>query len=339
MSGKKAKIVLAALLVFLFPVLVRAESLSTEEAVIKAVKKAKPSVVRLTTTRSEREGYDDEPGGIGSGVIFRPDGYILTNTHVLRGARRIIATLADGKRFTAVLVNASTDHDLAVLKIEASGLPVAEFGDSGKLQLGQLAIAIGNPMYFGWTITTGVVSALNRRVTAGGILYENLIQTDAAINPGNSGGPLVDSRGRVIGINTLVYTGNRLSLAQGLSFAIPSNTVLSVASQLLKTAKLAAPKPWVGISISDVTPQMAERWGFSVQRGVLVTQVTAGSPAQDAKILPGDIISEIDGVAVTGVDQFKSIINSKAPGVTVTLSVWHRGEKRKTYLVLDKVSQ
>lgn len=306
-----------------------------EESIVHAVKRAKPSVVRINAS-VEREG---EGRGIGSGVIFRKDGYILTNVHVIKGSRVIYVTLSDGRRFNASVVNLSNDYDLALLKIAADTLTPASFGDSDKLQLGQIAIAIGNPHKFGWTVTVGVVSALNREVQAAGILYHNLIQTDAAINPGNSGGALVDTSGRVIGINTLVYTGNSTSIAQGLGFSIPSNTVRKVAEQLLSTKKGKVRKPWVGISMQDVTPDMAEQWGFPVKRGVLVADVISGSPAAAAGIIPGDIIVEIDGINISSAAEFKSIVNSKTPGSDVIVVLWRQNEKRQVRLRLLELSQ
>ena len=306
-----------------------------EESIVQAVKRAKPSVVRINASL-EREG---EGKGIGSGVIFRKDGYIITNVHVIKGSRVIHITLSDGRRFNASVVNASNDYDLALLKISVGGLTPASFGDSDKLELGQIAIAIGNPHKFGWTVTVGVVSALNREVKAAGILYHNLIQTDAAINPGNSGGALVDTSGRVIGINTLVYTGNSMSIAQGLGFSIPSNTVRKVAEQLLITKKGKVRKPWVGISMQDVTPDVAEQWGFPVKLGVLVAEVISGSPAAAAGIIPGDIIVEIDGINISRVTEFKSIVNSKTPGTDITVVLWRQNEKRQLKLRLEELSQ
>lgn len=310
-------------------------SSGTEESIVQAVKRAKPSVVRINASVSQ----EGDGRGIGSGVIFRKDGYILTNTHVIKGSRIISVTLSDGRRFNASVVNASHDYDLALLKISAGALTQASFGDSDKLQLGQTAIAIGNPHKFGWTVTVGVVSALNREVEAAGILYHNLIQTDAAINPGNSGGALVDTSGQIIGINTLVYTGNSTSIAQGLGFSIPSNTVRKVAEQLLVTKKGKAAKPWVGISMQDVTPDMAEQWGFRAKRGVLVAEVISGSPAATAGIMPGDIIVEVDGIDIGSVAAFKSIVNSKTPGTEITISLWRQNEKRELKLRLEELSQ
>ncbi|MBI2252281.1 MAG: trypsin-like peptidase domain-containing protein, partial [Armatimonadetes bacterium] len=196
--------------------------ISTEVQIIEAIKKVRDAVVSINTY-----SYGEEIQGIGSGVILTHDGYILTNAHVIKKARNIIIMLSSGEKYPANLIKASADQDLAILKINSNkSLPIPQFGDSDKLQLGQIAIAIGNPMHFEWTVTSGVVSALGRKINYKGITYENLIQTDAAINPGNSGGALINSAGEVIGINTLVYTGSVYTHAQGLSFAIPIKAAL-----------------------------------------------------------------------------------------------------------------
>lgn len=308
---------------------------SFEETIIQAVKKAKPSVVRINAAvNSEEEGR-----GIGSGIIFRKDGLILTNTHVIKGSKVIRVTLADGRQFNAVVVNASLDYDLALLRIKSTELPQAVFGDSDKLQLGQTAIAIGNPHRLGWTVTVGVISALNREIQAAGVLYHNLIQTDAAINPGNSGGALVNSKGHLIGINTLVFTGSANSSAQGLGFSIPSNTARKIAEQLLSTSKGRVRKPWLGISMQDVTPDMSSQWGFPVKRGVLVAKVVAGSPAATAGIVQGDIIVEVDGITVGSVSEFKSIVNAKPPGADIHVVLWRQNERKQVKVRLEELSQ
>ncbi|MBI2264838.1 MAG: trypsin-like peptidase domain-containing protein [Armatimonadetes bacterium] len=308
---------------------------------MKAVRKIKPSVVAIHTVAQRRDMIGGEMKGIGSGVIFDSSGYILTNTHVVRNATNITVTLANGRKFHGVVVNASGEYDLAVIKINGAGkLQAAAFGDSDRLELGQLSIAIGNPMHFGWTVTTGVVSAVGRKVRAGSIIYTNLIQTDAAINPGNSGGPLINSKGEVIGINTLVYTGNEMSSAQGLSFAIPSNTARQIAAELMKPKKYSAkPKAWLGIAMSDVTPDLALEWGLPVQRGVMVSQVTAASPAANAGIVPGDILVKVDGQTLRNSSDLRNVVTSKSPGDTIVVDLWHKAEKRQVRVRLEQISQ
>lgn len=301
------------------------EFTDSEMAVIEAVKKVKPGVVGLKTYR----GVDVQtPVQVATGVVFHKDGYILTNSHVLRGANRVQVITADGKKYEAALVAAADEYDLAVLKVAAKNLAVVVFGDSNKLELGQIAIAIGNPLSFGWTVTQGVVSALNRRVTARHIVYEHLIQTDAAINPGNSGGPLVSSRGEVMGINTLVYENPTVN-TQGLSFAIPSSTVKQVANIIFEKARnfKVSPKVRLGLSLYDLTQELAMQQGLPVVRGVVVESVEPGSPAALWRILPGDVITKVDDVAVTDSDRFMHYMQQKSAGQTVTLEIWRKGLK------------
>jgi serine protease Do len=315
----------------------------SEDAVISAVKRAKPSVVNIDTYAQASTNLSGSPG-IGSGVVMSDDGYIITNAHVIRRARQIRVTMPDGRKYFAGIVRASSDHDIAVIKIEgAKSLRPAIWGDSDRLELGQTVIAIGNPLRFNWTVTVGVVSALGRNVNAKGIKYRDLIQTDAAINPGNSGGALINTRGEVVGINTLVFTGNyQYSHAQGLSFAIPINQVLEVARGLIKKKGTAKLKPWVGISGTDFTREMAEQYGYPVRSGLLIVGVIDGSPASRANptpLLRGDILSEADGRNITGVSDFKSVLASKRPGQTLKLFFWRNGKKSETNLIVEQLSQ
>jgi len=224
-----------------------------EQKAIKAVKMVKPSVVSIQPLR-----LGASKPGLGSGVIVSPDGYIITNAHVVKGANTIRVYLSNGEFYSARVWRASPTRDLAVLKINPKAkTPVPRFGDSNRLELGQMAIAIGNPMRFSWTVTVGAISALNRDVRANGVNYTDLIQTDVHINPGSSGGALVNSSGEVIGITTLVYTGERTGVThvEGLSFAIPINDALSIAKDLIKTRSKAANRPWPGLSVRVLTRQ------------------------------------------------------------------------------------
>jgi serine protease Do len=310
-------------------------SVANEEQVIAAVKKIKPCVVNIATM-----GGDGGKEGGGSGVIISRDGYILTNTHVIQGAKTITVSLSNGKKFSAFIVRAASDRDLAVIKINCGSLPVPTFGDSSSLQLGQTAIAIGNPLKFSWSVTLGCISALNRDVKAKGILYRDLIQTDAAINPGSSGGALVNSKGEVIGINTLVYTGTpQYTHAIGLSFAIPSNVAMSTAKFLMKGEVQATPKPWIGISGVSLTKDTAEVYDLPIKSGILVDNVVAYGPAAKAGILAGDVITEVNNQKVISVEDFKALLNGYAPGQVMELTVWHQARKKKVQVTVEHLSQ
>lgn len=329
---------LLALGVLARPVLARYPE--SEERTIEAVKKVKPSVVRIDTMHPAAR----RPG-VGSGVILRHDGFILTNFHVIRHAQIIHVTMSNNKMFTAQVWNASPQYDLAILKVEADNLPVPRFGDSSHLELGQMAIAIGTPLRFSWTVTVGTISALDRTIPLGDITYHNLIQTDAAINPGSSGGALIDSDGEVIGINTLVYTGsNPERNAQGLGFAIPINDALKVAMALFGHQHIAAPSSggsaWLGIEGKDVTADMAQAWDFNVRSGVLVTAVTPESPAAAAGIRTKDIITGVAGTTVHNVRELKAAMSTHRAGDTVDFVLWSMGKSKKTITVkLEAISR
>lgn len=301
------------------------EFTDSESAVIEAVKRVKPAVVGIKTYRGVNV---QSPVEVASGVLFRPDGYILTNSHVLKKANRVQVIMADGKKYEAALVSAADEYDLAVLKISGGRLPIVVFGDSDKLELGQIAIAIGNPLSFGWTVTQGVISALNRRVTVRHLVYQHLIQTDAAINPGNSGGPLVSSSGQVIGINTLVYENPNLN-AQGLGFAIPSNTVKEVANAIFEKARTLKlnPKVRLGLSLYDLTQQLAMQQGLPVVRGVVIERVESGGPADQWHMMSGDVITKVDNQPIVNSEQLIHIIGQKSPGATLTFEIWRKGLK------------
>lgn len=302
---------------------------------VESVKKVKPCIVTVTT---RLEGTGKEGGG--SGVIISPEGYILTNAHVIQGARTIQVMTANGKKYSAFLVRASSDHDLAVIKVNTSGLAVPRFGDSSKLQLGESVLAIGNPLRFPFTVTRGCVSALNRDIKAKGVMYRDLIQTDAAINPGSSGGALINLTGEVVGINTLVYTGTpEYTHAQGLSFAIPINQAIKTAQTLMKGKIQATPKPWIGISAVTLTKEAADSYDLPVKMGVLVDNVTAYGPCAKAGITPGDIITEINTQKILSVEDMKTVLNGFAPGQTMELTVWHQGKKKKVNVTVEHLSQ
>lgn len=297
------------------------------EAIAAIVEKVMPSVVHIATTRQAqgpgrgRQGFQVQAGG--SGVIMTPDGYVLTNNHVLSGATSILVTLQDGREVPARLIGADPATDLAVARIEATGLPAAEFGDSDSLRVGQLVLAIGSPLGFQATVTSGIVSAIGRSLRSeSGRLIENIIQTDAPLNPGNSGGPLVDCHGRVVGINTAV-----IAYAQGICFAIPSATVKWVAGLLIKEGKVR--RGYLGISaqMRVIQPAMAHSNKMQISRGVEVLEVMPNSPASYAGLQPRDIIVAVNGVVVNSIDDIHRLLNKTSPGARLTVSVLRSGRR------------
>jgi S1-C subfamily serine protease len=261
--------------------------------------------------------------GAGSGFVFTPDGFILTNSHVVHGASRIEVLPPDGRRFDATLVGDDPDTDLAVVRITAPTLTAARLGDSGAIRPGQLAIAIGNPYGFQTTVTAGVVSALGRTLRSGsGRMIDDVIQTDAALNPGNSGGPLVNSRGEVIGVNTAVILP-----AQGLCFAIAVNTAKFVASRLMMHGRVR--RSYVGLGAQTVAlPRRVVRYyGLAAETGALVVMVEPGSPAATAGLLEGDLIIGYDAHPVDGVDALHRLLTDERVGVAAALTVLRRGQR------------
>ncbi|MGD9906236.1 MAG: S1C family serine protease [Vicinamibacterales bacterium] len=288
-------------------------------AVMDAVARVGPAVVKVEVER----------GGSGSGFVFAPDGLVLTNSHVVDGARTIHVTTLDGERLTADLVGDDPHTDLAVLRVSAPALRAAPLGDSTRLQPGQLVVAIGNPLGFQHTVTAGVVSALGRSLRARTVrLIENLIQTDAALNPGNSGGPLVTSRGEVVGVNTAVVLGG-----QGIAFAVPSATAARVISALLRHGRVR--RGWLGVAGQDapVPRRVSRAHRLAADRGLGVTAVSEGSPAARAGIAPGDVIVDFDGVAVTGADDLHRLLTEDRIDRTVSLRVLRGVEDRRVDVV------
>ncbi len=263
-----------------------------------------------------------EQRGLGSGVIVSADGYILTNNHVVSGADEIQVTLPDRREFTAKLVGADPKTDLAVIKVDAKDLPAITFADSDQTEVGDLVLAIGNPFGIGQTVTSGMVSALGRSMTVG-LEYEDFIQTDAAINPGNSGGALIDVRGRLIGINTAIYS--RSGGFQGIGFAIPSNLARSVMEQLVSTGKVV--RGYLGVSMQqEINDELAKRFSLKDRDGVLVTDVVVGSPAAKAGLEPGDVIKKFNGRDVRDNRALRFAVAGVVPGTEVSLDVVRRGK-------------
>ena len=293
-------------------------------AVMAAVEKAGPSVVnidvRQTVTDGSRSG---EVGGSGSGFVITRDGFILTNSHVVHGAAKIHVTLTDGREYPALPVGDDPDSDLAVIRIDAPDLAQAQLGDSSRVKVGQLAIAIGNPFGFQATVTAGVVSALGRSLRAqSGRLIDNVIQTDAALNPGNSGGPLVNSRGQVIGVNTAM-----IRPAQGICFATAIDTAKFVAGWLIKEGKFR--RAYIGVSGQDVPihRRVARFYKLPVESGVLVISLEAGSPAETAGIAMGDVIVAFNDEPVFGIAALHKLLLGKEIGVSSRITVIRHTEK------------
>jgi S1-C subfamily serine protease len=291
-------------------------------AVIGVAENISPSVVNIEVRRQSR-GQRGETGGSGSGFIFTPDGFIMTNSHVVHGASALEVTLSDGQRFHADVVGDDPDTDIAVIRIHAPTLVTAPLGDSHAVRVGQVVIAIGNPYGFQCTVTAGVVSALGRSLRSrSGRLIDNVIQTDAALNPGNSGGPLVTSRGEVIGVNTAVILP-----AQGLCFAVGINTATFVAGRLIKDGKVR--RSYIGLAGQDVPlPRRLVRfYGLAVESGILVASIEPSSPAQHAGLRDGDLIVGYNDQPIAGIDDLHRLLTDTQVGVRATLTIIRRTER------------
>jgi S1-C subfamily serine protease len=304
-----------------------ADTVEPAEGAAQAAAALAPSVVTVVNyLESDAPGSGQNGQGSrasGSGVVISDQGHVVTNAHVVEGSQRLEVILADGTSLPATLVGSDSFSDLAVIKIEAGAAPAAHFGDSDVLLAGDTVIAIGSPLGdLTNTVTVGVVSAKDRSLeTSSGFQMEGLLQTDAAINRGNSGGPLVSLGGEVIGINTLVVRGSALSgaAAEGLGFAIPSNTVRAIAEQLI--AKGQVTRPYLGIRWEWITPDLAAANGLELSYGAYVTAVSSGSPAADAGLRKGDVVVGMNGTRFDGDTPFLNQLLTHAPGETVTLDV------------------
>ena len=297
-------------------------------AVISVVETVGPAVVQIAPPRQQsRSGIvAEEPTGNGSGVVIAPDGYLLTNDHVIERASEVTVVFASGEKHSANLVGRDPATDLAVLRMRASGLPTAPLGDSSSLRVGQLVVAIGNPYGFQSTVTSGVVSALGRRLrTQSGRIIEDVIQTDAALNPGNSGGPLVTGQGLVVGINTAIIQG-----AQGICFAIPSNTAQWVAAELIRAGHIT--RGFLGISAQTVPvlPALAQQLGLTAARGMLIQAVSPNGPAARGDIREGDLLIAFRGKPIESVDDLHRLLTKESIGVPTLARVLREGR------ILDK---
>ncbi len=336
-----------------------------DDAFVQVAEKVTPSVVNISSTRKEGEApgiseldpffknhpFKDffgedwmkkfkkgpghgpmmKPSAMGSGVIVSSDGLILTNAHVVKDAQEIKVNLSDKRSYDAKLVAADPESDIAVIKIQATGLPAAQLGDSSKLRVGEIVFAIGNPFGLNRTVTLGIVSATGR-TNMGLIDYEDFIQTDAAINPGNSGGPLVNINGEVIGINTAI--ASRSGGYQGVGFAIPSNSAKLIMDDLIKEGKVR--RGLLGVNIQDLNEPLAKSFGRSTADGALVAQVIEGSPAEKAGIKSGDILIKFNGEPIKGAAHLKNLVGREKPGTSATLTVYR---DKKTFDVSVKIGE
>jgi serine protease Do len=295
-----------------------------EKNVLDIIEKVSKSVVNISTIKLVHNiFYHAVPvEGMGSGTIIDPKGLILTNHHVVGGAEKIRVTLWNNEIVEGKILGSCAVHDTAVVEFEGKNLQAAELGDSDKLRVGQSVYAIGNPFGLtgGPTVTSGVISAVNRTIESQRGLLENLVQTDAAINPGNSGGPLVDFEGRVVAINTAI-----IPFAQGIGFAIPINSAKTCTNEIV-TGGIAR-KPWLGIIGLSITEDLARYYNLPASRGVLVTKVAEGSPAEDAEMIDGDIILEIDKVETKKIEDLVEEIHRRKIGDKVKIFALRNGKE------------
>lgn len=316
------------------------------EKVVVSVKSSKIVRERVSANPLLRQFFGDVPDqereskeeGLGSGVIVSANGYILTNNHVVEGADEIRVVLPDDRELTAKVIGADPKTDVAVIKIDAANLPTVTFADSDKLRVGDVVFAVGNPLGIGETVTMGIVSARGRQV---GILddvggYEDFIQTDAAINMGNSGGPLVDAKGRLVGINSAILSPSRGNI--GIGFAIPVNLAMTIMKSLIETG--AVTRGFLGVSTEALTPDIAEQFGLAKDaRGVLVTDVTAGKSADRAGIKPDDVIVAVNGKPVENKDELRLWIAQMPPGSKVAIALVRDGKPVAVAVTLDKFDE
>jgi S1-C subfamily serine protease len=301
-------------------------------AVTDAAARISPSVIQIESRgrKARRDGAPDGPrGGTGSGFLFTPDGFALTNSHVVHGARELRARFLDGETVEATLVGDDPDTDLAVVRLQQGPFVAAPLGDSSLLRPGQLVIAVGNPYGFQCTVTAGVVSATGRSLrTMSGRLVDDVIQTDAALNPGNSGGPLVSSRGEVVGVNTAM-----IRPGQGLCFAIPVNIARFVAPRLIRDGAIRRSHLGVAGHNARLTPALVRRLALEQPSGVLVLSVEAGSPAEQAGLQEGDIVIGFEEKPVRHIDDLHRLLTEERMGQSAKLVFLRRSERRETTVV------
>jgi serine protease Do len=328
--------------------------METSRAFSEIVNAVSPAVVNISTTkvvRRESVPFSEDPffdlfrpfhdfglpkkwkeQSLGSGVIVSPDGYIITNNHVVEKSEDIRVTLFDKRSFRGKVVGADPKTDIAVVKISADKLPTAPWGDSDRLQVGEFVLAIGNPFGLSHTVTMGIISAVGR-ANVGIADYEDFIQTDAAINPGNSGGPLVNIKGELIGINTAIFS--RSGGYQGIGFAVPSDMARMVMDQLMKQGKIV--RGWLGVTIQDITPELSQKFGLKDSKGALVGDISKGSPAEKAGITRGDIILEFNGKEIKSVGSLRNMVSQSKVGSQVKLKILRGGKEYEIAAVIDEL--
>jgi serine protease Do len=340
------------------PVISGPAVLSSNETFISVAKVAKASVVNISATRkAESEQFStpfDDPffrrffgeeferrfqvprerreQGMGSGVIVSADGYIVTNNHVVEQADDIKVLLGDKRSFKAKLIGTDPKTDVAVIKIDTSGLPTLPWGESSHLQVGEMVLAVGNPFGLNQTVTMGIISAVGR-ANMGIVDYEDFIQTDAAINPGNSGGALVNLKGELIGINTAIFS--RSGGYMGIGFAIPSNMAKTVMTSLVKHGKVV--RGWIGVSIQELNQDLAKQFGATEAKGALVGDVMDDSPAAKAKLERGDIISSYNGVAINDPSHLRMLVAETVPGMTVPVTILRDKQGKDVKLTIGEL--
>lgn len=324
----------------------------TNRAFSEIVKVVSPSVVNISNTKILKRPqtpfgdffnfsplFKDIPQqkfkeqSMGSGVIVSTDGYIVTNNHVVEQSSDIKVTLFDKQTLKAKIIGSDPKTDIAIIKIDTKNLPITPFGNSENLQVGEFVLAIGNPFGLNNTVTMGIISAVGR-ADVGIAEYEDFIQTDAAINPGNSGGPLVNIKGEIVGINTAIFS--KTGGYQGIGFAVPSNMVKAIMEQLLKNGKVT--RGWMGVTIQDIKPDIAQKFGIKSTKGVLIIDVIKNSPAQKAGFIRGDIVLEFGGKTVIDGGSFRNMVSQTKIGSTVYVKIWRKGKEMTLRTDIEEVS-
>jgi serine protease DegQ len=316
-----------------------------------AAKRAMPSVVNIFTTKEapkpknplmndpffrkffgdQQNDSDEKQFSLGSGVIVSPQGYILTNNHVIEASDGIEVALSDGRKASAKVVGSDPETDLAVIKIDLPNLPAITLGHAEQAKVGDVVLAIGNPFGVGETVTMGIVSALGRN-HLGINTFENFIQTDAAINPGNSGGALVDTNGNLLGVNTAIYSRSGGSL--GIGFAIPVSTVKSVMDSIISTGQVT--RGWIGVEPQDITPELAESFGLATSSGTIIAGVLRDGPADRAGIKPGDILLSVDGKPVNDTTDMLNLIAQLTPGNKAKIKIMRKTQETTLDVIVGK---
>jgi serine protease DegQ len=323
----------------------------TQGSYREASKRAMPAVVNIFTTKEAKQPknpfiddpffrkffgdrfseQDEKQFSLGSGVVVSPQGYILTNNHVVEAADEIEIALADGRKAVAKVVGTDPETDLAVIKVDLKDLPSITLGRIDQAKVGDIVLAIGNPFGVGQTVTMGIVSALGRN-HLGINTFENFIQTDAAINPGNSGGALVDTNGNLLGINTAIYSRSGGSL--GIGFAIPVTTVKTVMESIINTGQVV--RGWIGVEPQDITPELAESFGLKKKSGTIIAGVLKGGPADKAGMKPGDILIAVEGKPVTDTTDMLNLIAQLIPGNQVKMTVLRKSDESTLDVMVGK---